>query len=225
MKIYFYLENLTFYVLPSLCSHYWVALKQGTKPCNHFSGATLYWAAVINESDCVNTKQTGEREHTCWVDYWLNELRPNRQIWSAFSRLLVINWGGGSCWRIVNKTSLLFFFSRAWLLTRAVDFFCEFTRRSRELLWEAYQFHLSSEVVRCFNKDGIKAFSPWLSLPRSCFYVAFAYSLRASKLASVSFHTFVISYSLPVPASDTLTFLSLSYSFSDSLPQAQNHVW
>ena len=94
-------------------------------PRNLSSGAELQRAAVVNVSECANTKQTGEREHTCRVGYWLNELRPNRQIWSAFSRLLLFNWGGGSCWRRVNKTSLLFCCSWAWLLTRAVDSFCE----------------------------------------------------------------------------------------------------
>lgn len=152
-----------------LCSHCWAALKQGTNSCNHVTWAVVYQAAVVNVR---NTDQTGKREHTCWVDYWLNELRPNRQIWSAFSRLLLINWGGGSCWWIANKTSLLFCYGCAWLLTRAVDLFSEFNCGSFKccsLEWKTITLRsvsASSVITSCevCNKDGIQAFSPQLSL-------------------------------------------------------------
>lgn len=53
-------------------------LSKATKPCHHFTGANLSWAAVMDVCNCVKTKQTGEREHTCWVDYWLNESRTKQ---------------------------------------------------------------------------------------------------------------------------------------------------
>lgn len=76
------------------------------------------------------------------------------------------------------------------------------------------------------TKMASKPFSPWLSLSRSCcFSLSVTYSHHASKLASIPFcHTFIICYPLSVSASDTHTFLFLSYSFSDSFPQAQDHV-
>lgn len=76
------------------------------------------------------------------------------------------------------------------------------------------------------TKMASKPFSPWLYLSRSCcFSLSVTYSHHASKLASIPFcHTFIICYPLSVSASDTHTFLFLSYSFSDSFPQAQDHV-
>lgn len=132
-----------------LCSHYWVALKQSTKPGNHLSGANLCRAAVINVTNCVNTKQTGDTEHMCCVNYWLNELQPTDGSHLLFSRLLLINLGGGSCWRMVKKTSLLFFFSYAQLLTRAANVFYECNKSAapvsgRQLLFEVSLLHLSS---------------------------------------------------------------------------------
>lgn len=136
------LENHT---LSSFSVHYRGAVKQGTKPCNRFM---LYQEAVLNVSNCENTNRTDNRERSRWVDYWLKELRLNRQVRSAFSRRPLINWSGGSCWWIVNKTSLLFCFGGTWLLSRAVDLFSKWINvrpsnaalmSKRQLLWEVHQ--------------------------------------------------------------------------------------
>lgn len=55
--------------------------------------------------------------------------------------------------------------------------------------------------MKCGNKDGIRAISPWRFPPHSCcFSVSFTYSLHASKLASISFVSFVTLSSSLIPS-------------------------
>lgn len=82
-------------------------------------------------------------------DHWLNELWPNRQILSDFHRLFLINWGVGSCWLIVNKTSLLFSSVCAWLLTRAVDLFAIYNCGSFEVLLLGVKVSYWEKSISC----------------------------------------------------------------------------
>lgn len=158
----------------------------------------------------VNTKQAGEREHTCLADYWLNELWPSRRIWSApdwfRQRLMLANSKQNLCCSVasalVRWAKLLIYsasFSEALLL---------WVTRSEK----CNTFICHHKLMRCGNNDGIYA----VSLPSSCcFSSRITHSRHASELVSISFVTLTSSLSF-----DTL---SLFLFFSSSLFHSLTH--